>query len=42
MLEHRIFGFKETEFVVTVHGERACLGSLIQAVDAKREGLEPS
>ena len=32
MLEHADFGYRETEFVVKVRGQGACLGTLLLAL----------
>ena len=32
MMEHREFGFKETEFVTKMYGQQACVGTILEGV----------
>ncbi len=42
-MEHSNFGYRETDFLVKLGGEPACLGTLIKALrSTERRGLEES
>ena len=32
MMEHKEFGYKETEFVTKIYGVQACVGTILQGV----------
>ncbi len=38
MMEHSNFGYRETDFLVKLGGEPACLGTLIKALRSRRRG----
>ena len=43
MMEHRIFGYRETDFVVSLNGEPACIGTIIKGLlPVERRILEGS
>ena len=40
MMEHSAFGFRETDFVVRLDGEPACLGTIVKGLrPVERPGL---
>ena len=42
-MEHSGFGYRETDFVVSLSGEPVCVGTLIKGpLPGKRRGLEKS
>ena len=40
MMEHKEFGYRETDFVAKMHGLQACLGTVIEGVPVETRSQE--